>query len=65
MRPSASDSSDTIRRQRHRQMPAQKTGGGYKTKTPATQTSFVVAIPSRVFRDGMGIFSSELSRYSP
>jgi hypothetical protein len=38
-------------------LPAQNTGGLYKTS--ARMDGFVEAGPSRVFRDGPGIFASE------
>jgi hypothetical protein len=42
------------------QVPAQKTGGLYKTFR--AQVGFVEAVPSRVFRDGAGIFGWNLGR---
>jgi hypothetical protein len=40
-------------------LPAQKTGGLYKTSA-AIRLGFVEATPSRAFRDGVGIFAVKL-----
>jgi hypothetical protein len=47
--------------QGNEKLPAQKTGGLYKTHWPE---GYVEAVPSRAFRDGTGIFVTEL-RSSP
>jgi hypothetical protein len=54
---------DFVLRWTHK-LPAQKTGGLYKT-SPAVRGGFVEAIPSRALRDGMGIFAVKLSDYLP
>jgi hypothetical protein len=43
---------------RNKQLPAQKAGGLYKTHEQ--RDGFVAAIPSRAFRDGIGILASRL-----
>ncbi len=42
---------------RKKKLPAQKTGGLYKT----VADGFVEAVPPRAFRDGAGIFTVELT----
>jgi hypothetical protein len=43
---------------RNKELPARLAGGLYITHEP--RYGFVAAIPSRAFRDGMGIFASRL-----
>jgi hypothetical protein len=43
-----------------RRLPAQKSGGLYNTCTD--EDGFVAAVPSRVFRDGTGIFTRRLTQ---
>jgi hypothetical protein len=51
----------SVLREPCKHLPAQKTGGLYKTHC-ARKAGFVEAVPSHTFRDGTGIFVIKLRR---